>query len=807
MSDLRFALRQFAKAPGFTAVAVLSLALGIGATTTVLCWMQHLVLRPIPGVAAPEQLAVLVSNQGSGPVSLPDLTDITADRRVFAGALASMPTPASLTIDNSPQWITAQVISAGGFDLLGVRPIFGRTFRHDEDQKPGGDTVLVISERLWRGQFAADPQIIGRPVELNHQTFTIVGVVPASFLGTMAPQVTDAWAPLSMIAEVRNQSRGFLDRRSARGWHNIVRLQPGVSPASAQAAVATMQARLAVTYPDTNRDVRYRLLPLSQCPWGAPTVVGPAMRLLLVVCAGVLLIVAANVANLLLARATSRRREIAIRLATGASRSRLVRQLLTESLLLAAAGGALGTLFAVWTVDSLPLLLKTAERSVSLNFSLDGRTLALTLAVTLGTGLVFGLLPALQASRFDLNEALKESGRTGAGGPMHQRMRRGLVVSEIALAMALLVGAALCVKGMSRARAIDVGLDPKNVLIASMRIGMNGYTEKTAPVFYRTLRERLASLPGVEEASLASWLPLGLSGCKGTGVRIDGYVRPEGENPTYEFAIVSPSYFETLRIPLLAGRDFTDADDTQAPGVAIVNQAFAQRFWPGQDPLGRKFRTFGRDITIVGVARTGRYNRLNEDAWPFFYVPYLQGVPDLDLGVVLRTAGEPLVAAEALRQTVRDLDPAVGLLEVMPMTSYVEGSFFAHRMASQILVLLGAVALVLAAMGVYAVMAYTVTQRTQEFGLRMALGATVSAVLWHVLRQGLTLAAAGCFAGLLLAIAATRLLTNFLYGVSPLDPATLIGIPALLGLVAALACWVPALRATTVNPITALRAE
>jgi predicted permease len=807
LSDLRYALRQLARAPGFTAVAVLTLAIGIGATATVLCWMRHLVTHPLPGVANQHELVVLVSNQGGGNVSLPDLEDFVAQSGVFTGALVTMPTAASLSVDGAAEWVNAQVISAGSFDLLGVQPIVGRAFRPDEDRKPGGDNVLIISERLWRRRFGADPGVIGRVVDLNRHPFTVIGVAPASFLGTLAPNVSDVWAPSSMIWEVRNQGHGFLNRRSWRGWLNLARLQPGKSLAETRAAVETVNARLAAAHPDTNRDTRHRVVPLSETPWGAAAIVGPVFRLLLVVCAGVLLIGAANLASLLLARAVGRRREIAIRLAAGASRGRLIRQLLTESLLLALLGGTAGVLLASWAVDGLPLLLPEATTNLALDFHLDGPVLALTLTLTLGTGLFFGLLPAWQASNPNLNEILKQGGRGAAGSAGHHRARRLLVIAEVALALVLLVGAGLCVRGLKSARQVDFGLEPERVLLAGMQIGMNGYDRESGPDFYRRLRERLAALPELEEAALASWLPLGLAGCKGTGVQVDGYVRPRDENATYEFAIVSPRYFAALGIPLLAGRDFTDQDDASAPGVAIVNEVFAQRFWPGQDPIGRKFRSGGRDRTIVGLTRTGKYNRLNEAPSCFFYLPYQQGVPDLDLGLCVRTKGDPMAAAAAVRAAVAAADPRVDLLGVKPLTLHIEGVFFAQRMASLLLTLLGAVALALATLGVYAVMAYSVSQRTQEFGVRMALGARPGQVHWEVVREGLRLVTAGVAAGLALALAVTRLLAGFLYGVSPLDPVTFAGVPLLLAVVALLACWLPARRATKVDPMTALRAE
>ncbi|PTX90726.1 ABC transporter permease [Opitutus sp. ER46] len=808
MHDLRFAVRQLFKSPGFTAVVVLSLALGIAANATVLAWLQRFVLHPLPGVADQEELVVLVSNQGGGNVSLPDLRDFTADRTLFAGAFASMPTPVCLTTEQQPEWLKAQVVTANFFDVLGVRPLLGRTFLPQEDQTPSGNFVLVISERLWRRRFAAAPDIVGRVVDLNRQSFTIVGVVPDAFDGSLPPARFDLWAPASMITEVRNQGRFFLTERTARGWHNLVRLQPGVSLAQARAAVAATEPRLQQAYPKESRNARYRLVPLTECPWGGQTVFGPTLRLLLAVSMGVQLIVIANVANLLLARAVDRRREIAIRLAAGASRAQLIRQFLTESVLLALLGACLGLCIASWTVDSVVWLLPTEiARENVLTFSLDPLTLTLTIGIAIATGLLFGLAPALHAARTDVNTALKEGGRGSGAGVGHHRLRRLLVIGEVSLALVLLVSAGLCAKGLQQARQVDIGFNPDRVLLGHLQIGMNGYNATTALPFYRELRQRLAAEPAIEEAALASWFPLGLEGCKGTGVYVEGYEPLPSHNPTYELAVVSPRYFATLRIPLVTGRDFTDADDAAAPRVAIVNEHFARRFWPGQDPIGRRFRASGEWRTIVGVARAGKYNRLNEEPDPFLFLPYQQGVPDLDLSICVLARGAAESAAAPIRQALRQLDPGVELLRTRTLTGHVAMSFFMPRVASSLLLLLGGVALLLAAMGVYAVIAYAVSQRTREFGVRLALGAQPRDLLAQVLRQGLALGLAGIVVGLGLAVALTRLLQGFLYGVSPFDPLTFALIPALLLGVAGFACVVPARRAMRVDPVEALRAE
>jgi predicted permease len=702
-----------------------------------------------------------------------------------------MVTPASLIVDNDPEWLEAQIVGAGYFDVLGVKPILGRTFRPDEDAQPGGNSVLVISERLWRQRFAGDPAVIGRTVDLNRHPFTIVGVVPAAFLGTMPGSAFDVWAPLSMIWEVRNQGRFFLTARGARGWHTLVRLRPGVGPAQAQSAVDAGTAQLASAYPDTNREVRHRVLPLARSPWGAQAVLGSAL------------------ANLLLARAVSRQKEVAVRLAAGASRGQLFRQFLLESALLAGLGGAAGVAIARWAVPALPLVFlpRALVSQVHLNLQLDATTLAATALLTLASSLVFGFVPMVQAARVNLFDVLKESGRSAQGGAAHHRLRSALVVAEVALAVALLVSAGLCVQGHRQARRINFGFDPNHVLLAGLQIGMNGYTPETGKGFYRQLRERLAETPGIEEAALASWFPLGLRGCKGWDAEVEGYQRPPGEGTTCEFAIISPRYLATLRIPLLAGRDFTDADDAHAAPVALVNEHFARRFWPGRDPIGLRFRCGGAWRTVVGVVKAGKYNRLDEGPWPFFYLPYQQGVPDLDLGICVRVKGDPAAFASTVRQVVRGLDPGVDLLRPLPLADHSQLVMFAQRMTSGLLLSLGLISLLLAALGVYAVMAYAVSQRTQEFGIRLALGAQIGDVLRQVVGSGLRLAGLGVVIGLALAAGLSRLLSGFLWGVNPFDPVTFVAVPGILMLVALSACYLPARWAARVDPMVALRSE
>ncbi|MBM3879369.1 MAG: ABC transporter permease [Verrucomicrobia bacterium] len=810
MNEIRFAFRLLLKSPGFTAVAVLSLGLGIGATTTVFAWIQSVLLRPIPGVGRPEQLVVLTTTFGKtqwDTLSLPDLRDYAGLTNTFAGIVGSQITPACLSVGGQPQWVYGQIATANFFDALGVKPILGRTFVAEEDLRPGGAPVLVLSEGFWRRRFGGDPAIVGRAVELNRHSFTIVGVVPSAFRGTMSGLMCDFWAPLVMHEQVANF--GSLENRGDHWLHTQARLQPGVSRATAQTAVDTLARQLEQAYPASNREIGVRVLPVWKAPYGGQAMLLPVLSLLLAVSFGVLLIVAANVANLLLARATGRQKEVAIRLALGAGRARLVRQLLLESLLLALLGGLVGILGASWGTQLFESFLPTTYLPIGYSFSLDLQTLSFTLALTLATGLVFGLAPAWRASAVDLHSTLKEGGRTSGGAVPHHRLRSVLVAGEVALALMLLLGAGLCIKGFDRARQIDLGFDPSQVLVGGLRIGMNGYDEARGLVFYRNLRERLAAVPGVEVAALSGWLPLGFEGGSSMGVQVEGYDRKPNEDTSIPYSIVSPGYFDLLRIPLLAGRDFTERDDTNTARVVIVNETMAKRFWPGQSPLGRKLRYWGdqREATVVGVVKAGKYRTLNEPPRDFMYLAYQQGVWDLNLGVGLRVAGNPLAFASSLRQAIRSLDPGVEVWALLAMQDYIQAAFLAQRITATLLMALGGVALVLAAMGIYGVMAYIVSQRTHELGIRVALGARSPDLLRLVVGEGMRLAAWGMVVGLAGAVGLTRLLANFLYGVSPFDPAAYLAVAATLAGVALVACYLPARRATRVDPMVALRCE
>ncbi|MFT3869419.1 MAG: ABC transporter permease [Nibricoccus sp.] len=808
IADLKFAFRQLVKKPGFTAAVVLTLALGIGGATTTFCWLQSVWLNPLPGVTNQDRIFVVTPVHGTNTwhtCSLPDIRDFETQKEVFAGVIASQVTPAYLKVGERRAWIYGQIATANFFDVLGVLPILGRTFLPDEDKQPGGNPVLVISETCWRREFSADPAIVGRTVEINRQPFTVIGVTPAVFYGTMSGLKCDFWAPVSMHKQVANF--GSLDARYDRWLHTQVRLQPHVTRAQAQAALGVLSGQLEKTYPRTNTDMTHQLRTFAQAPYGIQPIMLPALRILLVVSFGVLLIVAANVANLLLARGSERQKEIAIRLAVGASRLQLLRQLLVESIVLSLIGGALGMVATFWMVDLLKAMMPPTNLPVGLDMAINGRTFAFAACLALATGFIFGLVPAWQCSRPDLNGTLKEGGRGAGSGRSHRRLRDIFVVSEIALSLTLLVGAGLCISSAKQAQHADVGFNPDHMLIVGLRIGMSGYTEETGKIYYQKLQQHLATVPGVTSVALANWFPLGFERGGSHAPLPEGYQPKPGEDLSVPIVRISPDYFATMKSPLLQGRELTNHDNGNAEPVAIINEAMAQRFWAGQNALGRRFKDGNRWLTVVGIAKTGKYYSINEPAQPMFFTPYLQGIRDLDLGLAIRTEGDPAAFVQALRNEMRRVDPEVEIWVTLPMRDYMKAAFTAPMLASRLLTAMGILALVLAALGVYAVMAFAVGERMREFGLRLALGATPRSLLSLVLKTGLALAGWGIALGLALAVAVSRLLAGFLYGVSPFDFVTFVAVPFLLAAIAIVAALVPARRAMLADPCVALRSE
>jgi len=811
MNDLRFALRQLLKNPGFTAVAVLSLALGIGANAAAFSWIETVLLRSLPGVAGADRLVVIAPRHVSGTwidtMSYPDVQDLAAHKELFAGIVASQYAPVSLAVGTETGWAWAQCVTANFFEVLGVRPVLGRAFLPEEESTPGGHPVVVLSHAFWQRRFNGESNVVGRTITLNRRALTIVVVAAPGFRGTMGGLAFDLWAPVMMRDTLLpgGWNPGIFQARGNRWLHTVARLAPGVRPGQARAAVDLLARQWDQAYPGSNRDMRFGLVPMWKSPWGAPGVLLPVLSVLFAVTCLVLLIVAANLANLLLARATKREREIAVRLAVGASRGRLIRQLLTESVLLAVLGAAAGVPCAVFLTDLTREMFPVVFLPVVLDPHLDARALVFMLLTALGIGVLFGLAPAWQSTRPNLGSALKEGARGVSGG--RHWLRGALVVSEMALTLLLLIGAGLCLKSFRQARAMKPGFDPQGVLLANLRLGVHGYSDPEGTLFYRKLLERLRPVPGVVAVSLGDYVPLGPEGGSSSRVTAEGYVPQPNEDMSLPYNVISPGYFETLRLPLLEGRDFKARDDRSAPGAIIINEFVARRFWPGQSALGRRITIFGnRELTVVGVVGNAKVRWLNEPMRGFFYIP-LEQFYSPNMNVHLRTAISPLALAEAVRREVHALDPAVQPAITIPMSDVTDFAVITYRVAAGVLVVLGTTALFLAVIGIYGVMAFTVSQRTQEIGIRMALGAVKKDVLMLVLGQSARLALIGVAAGLVGAVAVTRLLASLLVGVSAIDPGTFAAASLLLGAVASLACYLPARRAAKVDPIEALRCE
>ena len=809
MNDFKFAIRQLLKSPGFTAVAVLTLALGIGANTIVFSWIRAVLFDAVPGARGADRLVVICPRHASGRIddtmSLLDNRDLAVETNVFAGVAGSAYDAASLRVGGTVDWVWQESTTANFFDLLGVEPALGRFFLPTEDTHPGGDNVTVLSYGLWQRRFGGDRKILGRVIEISNRPFTVVGVAPANFGGGMGGLHFELWIPVSMTLEFTNTAEAFT-HRNWRFLHTYARLRPEVSEAQAQAAASAVMQRLAGEYADTNRDTGVAVLPVWKSPWGGQAVFLPLLRSLAVVAVLLLLLVVANVANLLLARATVRQQELAVRLALGAGRVRLVRQLLVESLLLAGLGGVAGCLFASWGVGLIFKLMPATYLPIGYNVQINGLVLLFCAFITLATGILFGLAPAWQATKANLHNTLKQSGRTSAPARGANWLRSALVVSEVALALVLLAGMALCARSLEQAGKMDIGLDPRNIWVAGFRLPPVGYDQDRIHSIYRQLRSDLAGLPGVESVALADWLPLGFEGGSSSRFAVDGYQPARGESMSAGVSAVSPDYFRTLRIPVLAGREFADRDDINAPRVAMISQSFADRYFAGRNPVGLKIHLRGDEWTITGVARTGKYRALNEPVRTFIYVPQYQ-VPGRSGGIVVRTIGDPHVIARSVERAAVAIDPLLKPVASLTMIDYTAAAFAIPRVAATLLTALGTVALLLAALGIYGVIACSVNQRRREIGIRMALGAQRFDVLRLFVRHGMKLAGVGVLIGLAGTLAVAHLLSSLLIGVGASDPVTHLAVALLLAAVALLACWLPARRATKVDPMEALRYE
>ncbi|HEV2705012.1 MAG TPA: ABC transporter permease [Pyrinomonadaceae bacterium] len=813
--DLRYGIRMLRKSPGFTAVAVVSLALGIGINTSIFSLVNAVLIRPLPSVTEPERLVWF-----SAPASYPNFEDYRAQAEVFDGMTAASGTDEfSLQTGGEPELVRGEFVTADYFSVLGVEAARGRTFVAEDEQTT--TPVVVISDNLWRTRYGADPALVGREIHINGMAFKVVGIAPPDFIGTEVGLKRELWLPLAMHTQLHpslsdeatgaDRRAGMLQRRDTH-WLNVVaRLKKGVAREQAESAMMTIAARLNEAYRNRNRHEALMSVRLINFSGGIDprdrADALPFAGLSMAVVALVLLIACANVASLLLARAALRQRETAVRQALGASRFRLVRQWLTESLLLSSLGGAAGLLLAMWTTD-LIRYYASATPLAHLDLSLDKAVLAFTSGVSLATGILFGLAPALQVSRPDVTTALKGDGASGAGMTRaRSRLRRAFVVAQVTLSVVLLIGAGLFLRSMRGAQSIDPGFRVDKGLTLPVDLGLMRYTKERGLNFYEELLARVSAQPGVESASVMQFVPLGFSFAQREIIR-EGATREDGALDA-GYNAVGADYFKTMGITLLRGREFTAEDREQAPPVVVVNETLARRLWPNEEAIGKRVSLEGRAGTfaeVVGVARDGKYASLGEQARPFVYQPMLQSYsPRMTL--VVRTKEDPRGVAGTVRNQLRALEPKLPVAEARTLAEQVALSLFPARVAAWLLGSFGLLALALAGVGIYGIVSYSVSQRTHEIGVRLALGAQGRDVLRMVVGEGLRVVGLGIAVGLALSLAATRLVASFLYGVSPTDFATFTVIPLLLAAVAFLASYIPARRAAKVDPMTALRYE
>jgi predicted permease len=805
LADLRHAMRVLRRDAGVTALAVLSIGLAIGANATIFTWLDGLVLHPLPAVSGLDRVVQLrtLGPQGAvWSVSYPDLQDWRAQARAFTGIAGYDMIQASVRTTGQAERAFGMLVTANYFDVLELRPMLGRGFLPAEDSAPGGHPVVVLSYGYWRRRFAADSGIVGQSVLFNGQPFTVVGVAPPRFGGNVVGLAFDFWAPMTMQAALS----GGQDRLTARGsqWIEAFgRMRPGVTLPEARTEMQTIESRLAATYEDD------RELSATANAFGStPPVVWfrPAFFALLGITGVVLLIACANVANLLLARAAGRVKEIGIRLALGARRGRLVRQFLLESALLAAAGGALGLAIATWGKGLFGVFIpNSAPVPIVLDLAVNARVLAFGFSITMATVLLFGLVPAVRASRPDLVPALKDEavGR----GVSRSTLRSALVVTQLALSMIALVAAGLFIRSLRYAQTLDRGFtDPAHVLLIGTDMQLAGYDRRRAVAFYAQFRSRLEALPGVTHASLAANIPLGFGGHTSDGATVQDYTPQPGENMSIQTNRVGPGYFATLGTRILAGREFTPSDRADGLPVVIVNQAFVDRYWHGLDPIGRQVGIMGAANTVVGVVATGKYHSLDEPPTPFVFVPLSQ-VYSGGVAFMVRTAVPAQDLVEPIRREFAAADPSVPFLNPQTLEEFSSAAVFVQRAVAWLLAAFGGLALALAALGIYGVMSHGVAQRTREIGIRGALGAGRREIVALILGAGARMTLVGLVVGAAAALGVAQLLRHQLLGVRPTDPVTLAAIGALLGAVALIASYVPARRAAVVDPMVALRHE
>jgi len=800
LQDLRFGIRSLRKHLGLTFVAVLSLGLGIGANTTVFTWLNAFVLRPLPAVPDFGQLVAVNTRAPNGDawsVSYPSLRDWREKSTSLDIAGSAMRQFGMRGEGGTIERTWGALTSGNYFEVLGIRPALGRmlSLRDEQERLP----VVVLGYSFWRRRFAGDSAVIGRHLVLNGADLTIVGVAAPRFGGTIIGLRFDLFLPVTLQPLLMGYNS--LDNRGNEWLDGVARLRPGVSISQAHAELDALARQIAAAVGDT--DARNGVLVRPTTAEGAASFLKPVFLALLGITAVVLLIACANVANLLLARAIARRREIGIRLAMGANRLRLVRQLLTEGLVLGLLAGGVGVVVSLWSGDLMMAFIPPSPFPIGLDITVSGRVLLFALAVTLVTSLVFGLVPAIQATRPELVPTLKDEIGFGAGH--RSRLQSVLVVSQVALALVSLVCAGLFIRSLEASRNADLGFrDPQHLLVISSDLQLAGVRDSARPAQVQSLLERLRALPGVEAASLTMNVPLGFGGSASMGVDAEGYTARPDENTSVEYQAVGSDYFRAMAIPLVRGRGIVETDVAGAQDVAVVNERFVARFWPGQDPIGKRFHQGGRWRTVVGVAKQGKYHDLTEQSRALTYLPYAQE-PVNGVDVLVRSGGDPKALTASLRRAFQATNADLPFLDVRTMSEHMQAALFVQKIGATMLAGFGLLALALSAIGIYGVMSYSVSQRTREIGVRVALGAMRGDVVGLVVGRAMRLASLGLFIGLAAALGAGQMLRSQLVGVGPRDPVTFAAIALLLAAVAFGASWIPARRASKVDPMVALR--
>src|SRR6266567_6975395 len=809
LQDLRFGFRILRRSPGFSILAILCLTLGIGTNAAALSWIEGILIRPYPLVAHQDRMFALNCTtrgaQGFTGLSYLDFLDLEKNSTLFESFIVDKITGTTLSDGDRAERAVGGMVSANYFDALGVRPILGRGFRPEEGTGRNAHPVTVISYMTWKNRYKGDPDIIGKTQYMNGVQHTIIGVAPERFHGTFIGYSFNFWVPTSM-QETFDNTGYKLEDRAARWIEGYAFLKPGVTRQQGEAELSAIAKRLESDYPQTDRGHEVGLLPLWKTPFNAAGGISRTLGITAAVVFFVLLIACANVSNLLLARSLLRRHEMTMRLALGAGRRRLIKQLFTEGLLLTLIAALGGIAVAYWSRNALVLAFPPSVPGITIDYpgQLDWRVLLLSVAICIGSTMLFALMPAIQSSHVDLSGALKSEGAGVVGGSGRSRLRSALVLVQVSLSFVLLAGTGLLLQSLQRMQNTNPGFLTNNVIVSVVDLFSAGYKLDRAKIFHTQLLDRVRALPGVESAALTRVMPFSYNPPSSAPIEIDGYQSAPDEQPNADYVQVSEDYFSTLGIPQVAGREFTRNDDENSPRVAIINETMAAKYWPRKNPLGQRLKVKDRWMEIVGIAKNANYRTKLEPPGPFFYVPLRQNF-GVQNSLLIRTREKPGAIMNALAREVHALDPNLAPWPASPLQEQIDEMSYSQRLAVTLVSIFGGMALFLAAIGLYGVMSYSVSQSTRELGVRMALGADAGDVLRLIFSRGLRLTTIGLIIGAVAALLLTRLMENLLYKVSPRDPIAFSSALIILILVTLLACFLPAWRATRVDPVQALR--